>query len=152
MYPNVHATAGVICTLGIYAITKDTLSAGILGGILAFYSHDLFDRLGETGYRTMKQFLLIESPPLILFIVLGYFSDLTWLYLIGWVGGNCMDLIDKKLGLSIINPVKYPATFLFKAHNRLPDINLNLRQTIILCYLASLLLIGLFLIELRFKI
>lgn len=134
MYPNVHGITGALCAVGTYSITKDYYSSAIV----AFLSHDLMDRLGETRY---KYLLYYEAVFFAIFCYLAWKSDLTILYFVGWFCGNLMDFIDKKGGLSIYNLKKYPYGTFFKCHRRTPNFNLNAQQTIIVGILATLILI-----------
>lgn len=139
MYSNVHGTAGAICTVGVYKLTNDIFLAYTLGVAIGIYSHDVLDRLNEYPYGSLKKTALWEGIPFILFVVFSFLSDNPLLYLVGWVSGNLMDLIDKKGGLSIILPDKFPATFLFKCHRRTPNINFTLFQTKLITIICSLL-------------
>lgn len=138
MYPNVHGITGTICTLATYSITKDVTISIIFGGILAFLSHDLLDRLGETRH---KYLLYYEAVFFAIFCFLAWKSNLTILYFIGWFCGNLMDFIDKKGGLSIYNLKKYPYGSFFRCHRRKPNFNLNAQQTILISILATLILV-----------
>lgn len=140
MYPNVHGITGTLCTLGVYAVTKDQTLSLLFGGILAFFSHDLMDRLGEKHYPSTKFLLLFEGSLFAIFCFLACKSDQTLLYAIGWIGGNLMDLIDKKFGLSIWNNKKYPYGSFFKCHRRKPNYQFNYWQTIAVGILATLIL------------
>ena len=141
MYPNVHGITGTACTLGVYALTNDLVIAATVGGVLAFLSHDLMDRFGEHHYPSTKFFLIFEGLLFSVFCFLAWQSNLTWLYVIGWIGGNIMDLVDKKMGLSIYNSKKYPFGNFFPCHWRKPNINLTLNQTIAVSILATLILV-----------
>ena len=142
MYSNVHGTIGTICVVGTYKLTNNLTLSYTLGVTLGILSHDLFDRLNEFPYGGLKKTLLWELIPFLIFVSLAFLSDNTILYLIGWVSGNLMDLIDKKGGLSILFPDKYPATYLFKCHRRIPDINFTLNQTKTATIICSALVIA----------
>ena len=141
MYSNVHGTVGTICVVGTYKLTNDLTLSYTLGVLLGILSHDLFDRLNEYPYGGLKNTLLWELIPFSIFVSLAFLSDNTLLYLIGWISGNLMDLIDKKGGLSVLFPGKYPATYLFKCHRRTPDINFTLNQTKLATIVCSSLVI-----------
>ena len=133
MYPNVHGIVGTACAVATYSITNDYFSSAFV----AFLSHDVMDRLGEKRFPTL---LFHEAFLFAIFCFLAWKSDLTILYAIGWICGNLMDLIDKKFGLSILNNKKYPYGSFFPCHRRNPNINLNLKQTIAVGILATLIL------------
>jgi hypothetical protein len=137
MYPNVHGVVGTICAIATYKITNDYF----ISGFVAFLSHDLMDRLGEKHYPSTKFLLIFEGSLFAIFCFLAWQSDQTILYIIGWFGGNLMDLIDKRFGLSLINPTKYPYMSLFKCHRRKPNFDLTKNQTIAVGILATLILI-----------
>ena len=137
MYPNVHGVVGTISAIATYSITNDYF----ISGIVAFLSHDVMDRLGEKHYPSNKFLLIFEGSLFAIFCFLAWKSDKTILYAIGWLGGNLMDLIDKKGGLSIINNKKYPYGSFFKCHRRAPNFDFNLWQTILISILATVILI-----------
>lgn len=137
MYPNVHGVVGTISAIATYSITKDYYSSAIV----AVLSHDVMDRLGEKHYPSTKFLLLFEGSLFAIFCFMAWKSDQTLLYAIGWFGGNLMDLIDKKFGLSIWNNKKYPYGSFFKCHRRKPNFDFNLWQTILISILATVILI-----------
>lgn len=137
MYPNTHGVVGTISAIGAYSITNDYF----ISAIVAFASHDLMDRLGEKHYPSTKFLLLFEGGLFAIFCFLAWKSNLTILYAIGWLGGNLMDLIDKKFGLSIWNNAKYPYGQVFPCHRRAPNFDFNLWQTIAVGIIATLILI-----------
>lgn len=147
MYPNVHGITGTLCTLGVYGLTKDLTVSAIAGGILAFASHDLLDRLGEKHYPSTKFLLLFEGSLFTIFCMIAWFSSLTVLYVIGWFSANLMDLIDKKMGLSVYDNIRYPYGQFFKCHRRKPNFNLSFEQTILVGYLSMILIIIFYIIE-----
>ena len=129
MYTNIHATVGTAIVLSTYAVTKSEPIAIALGGALAFLSHDPVDLLGEKNYGSKKNLILFELSALIIFVMAAFGSGKWMLFAAGWIGGNLMDLIDKKGGLSIINLNKYPYGTFFRCHRRKPKYNLTLKQT-----------------------
>ena len=137
MYTNFHAAIGTGIVMGTYALTKSETLAAIVGGGLAFASHDLVDRLGEKNYGGFKQFLKVESILFIIFITSAVTSGFWKLFAIGWLGGNMMDLIDKKGGLSMINREKFPFGKFFICHRRKPNINLTKKQTYAAAYISG---------------
>jgi len=134
MYPNVHGIVGTACAVATYSITNDYFSSAFV----AFLSHDVMDRLGESHYPKL---LYYEAVFFAIFCFVAWKSDQTLLYFIGWFGGNLMDFIDKKGGLSIYNNAKYPYGTFFPCHRRQPNFNLTALQTKIIAYLATLILI-----------
>lgn len=140
MYPNTHGVVGTLCAIATYSITNDYFSSSFI----AFISHDVMDRLGEKRFQTL---FYHEAVLFAIFCFLAWKSDQTILYAIGWIGGNLMDFIDKKFGLSIWNNAKYPYGQFFRCHRRKPSINLTSGQTILSGYLSIILLIALYLIE-----
>ena len=129
MYTSVHSAVGASIVMGTYAVTKSELLAATAGGALAFLSHDVVDRLGETSYGDFKSFLKMELTLLALFGFSAIISGFWYLFAIGWIGGNAMDLVDKKGGLSILNKKKYPFTKIFRCHRRKPNIKFSRNQT-----------------------
>ena len=138
MLPNVHGITGTACTLSVYAITKDIATSVIVGGIIAFLSHDVMDRLGEMKY---KNFIYNEAVLFAIFCFIAWQSELTLLYAVGWIGGNTMDLIDKKMGLSVYDNKKYPFGTFFPCHRRTPNYFLTIKQTKAIGIITTLILI-----------
>ena len=139
MYGNVHGTVGAALVLATYAATGDTGTAIALGGTAAFLSHDPIDRLGEKGYGDIQTTIVHEVVPMILFAYMAHLSGMWWLYAVGFLMGNGMDIIDKKLYLSILFPSRFgPSWTFFACHRRRPNIQLTLRQTKLATYLSSL--------------
>lgn len=141
MHSSVHGNVGVSIGKTVLAITGVSIFGVILGSFLAFLSHDPVDRLGEKGYPSMKITLLYEVIPFLITMLLGFYDGNFWLYLLWYTSGNVMDLIDKKLYLSVFFPKKFPATYHFKCHRRRPNIQLNLKQTKIAMYISVLTII-----------
>lgn len=137
MYTNIHATAGTLIVLATHAVTQNTETAIALGGALAFLSHDPIDRLGEKNYGSMEISLRWEGVALAVFAIVAYLSGQWPLFAVGWIAGNGMDLIDKKLGLAIAFPDKFKFGYFFKCHRRAPNIKLTLGQTKLAAVLAS---------------
>jgi len=139
MYSNVHGVAGTLIVLATHAITKDTSVAIALGGTLAFLSHDPLDRLGEKSYGSLATTIRWEGFSMWIFALAAYLSGQWPLFAVGWIAGNGMDIIDKKLYLSIALPSKFgPSWTLFPCHRRKPDVNLTLAQTRFATLLSSL--------------
>lgn len=129
MYSSVHATAGTLIVLATYAVTNSTSSAMIIGGSVAFLAHDVLDRFGEKSYGDLQTSLIWEVVPLLLFAVMAYLSGLWQLYFVGWIAGNLMDIIDKKLYLAILFPKRVSFMYLFPCHRRTPNVQLTQRST-----------------------
>jgi hypothetical protein len=127
--------------MGTYAITKSELLAATAGGLLAFISHDAVDRLGETSYGDFKSFLKMELTLLALFVFSAAISGFWHLFIIGWIGGNAMDLVDKKGGLSILNKKKYPFTKIFRCHRRQPNITFNQDATYTAGFISGIVIV-----------
>jgi len=139
MYSNVHGVAGTLLVLGAAQVSPDPVIAMAAGGIAAFYSHDVLDRLGEKSYGDLKTTALWEGIPFALFACVAFLSGQWWLYAFGWVMGNLMDIIDKKLYLAIIWPSRFgPSWKLFPCHRRKPDIQFTLNQTKLISICSSI--------------
>ena len=143
MYSNVHGTIGASIVLATYAVTNDPITAAALGGAGAFVSHDALDRLGEKSYGDLKTSIIYEAAPLALFAYMAHLSGMWELYAVGWIAGNGMDIIDKKLYLSILWPSRFgPSWTKFACHRRRPDIQFSLRTTKLATYLSSLVIVA----------
>lgn len=142
MYSAVHGAIGVAVVGVTYLFTQNEVIAMTVGSILAFLAHDPTDRLGEKGYGNIKSTLFYEIPPYLIMLLGGWLSGFFWLFLIGYIAGNGIDLIDKKMYLSVFNPKKYPVTYHFKCHRRKPNFQLTLKQTKLAAYLSCILIIA----------
>lgn len=143
MYSAVHSAVGIGLAVGGYALT-DNWGGAAVGFVAATISHDWLDRLfGEHGYGSLGKTILWEGVPLAVFIAAAWLSGIWWVYLIGWLGGNLPDLIDKKLGLSILAPARFPATTIFGCHKATPRWRLSLRATQALAALSAAFVAGL---------
>lgn len=141
MYSSVHGSVGVVIVGVTYLITKDNTTSILVGGSLSFLAHDPTDRLGEEGFKSVKLMLFHELPCYFLMILGGLITDNLFLFLFGYISGNGIDLIDKKLYLSVLYPNKYRETKIFKCHKRNPNIQLTLKQTKIASWISCLLII-----------
>jgi hypothetical protein len=139
MYSAHHAAVGTALTVGGY------LAAGpvgvLVGGALAFLSHDPMDRLGEAAYGRSfppdRQTLIWEGGPFVAFIAAAVFAGpLWWVLATGWISGTGMDLIDKARWFAGKPTV-------FGCHDRDPDVRLTLWQTKALAVAAAAVPFGL---------
>jgi len=138
MYSAPHGALGAALALAAYYQSPPGLEAEAVavGAVVAFFSHDLLDRIGERGYGSLKATALWEGIPLAA-AVWAASGPLWWVFAAGWIGGTFMDLVDKKLGLSVIWPARFPPTSLFACHRRSPDIHLTLVQTKVIAGLSA---------------
>jgi hypothetical protein len=143
MYSNVHGVIGAITVATTYVLTKNETIALTLGMAIAFLLHNPTDYLGEKGYGSMKITLIYEIVPYIIFWTCAYFSGIWYLYILGWIAGNGMDLWDKKLYLSVFLPKKFPVRKDFSCHRRSSDkiIQFTLQQTKDATIICSIVLI-----------
>lgn len=138
MYSNPHAAVGVICTATVLAITKDVNTAYFVGLPLAIISHWFLDFVKEAGFSKNEVFLF-DVLPSVLFIVVAFFSGYFWLFMFSWWAGNLLDLIDKKLYLTVFYPKKFKPTFYFHKHQT--GYQITKTQTIVASYIATLITI-----------
>jgi hypothetical protein len=115
MYSNPHAAAGLMITAATLAITKDENLALLIGLPLAVFSHWLLDFLKEKG-MSKKEVLIYDVIPSFFYVILAFLSGYFWLFMLSWWAGNLLDLIDKKLYLTIFFPKKYKSTTYFHKH------------------------------------
>ncbi len=133
-YSNVHGVTGALIALGGYQAGGDP---GLLAGLAAaFLSHDLLDRIGEKSYGDMRASFVWEFVPLMVFLAVVSVHPLGWVLGAGWIAGNMMDLIDKRLYLSVFGLVE-PGEF-FPCHRRSPTVPLTQRQTKALTIIATI--------------
>lgn len=128
MYSFHHGAIGASITNVSTSLLTDPL--GLMVGLpLAFIVHDPTDRLGEGNYGSLKRTLILETVPFIALMITALAFDVFWISLLGYVLGNGIDLIDKKMYLSVLFPNKFKATKYFNCHRREPDIQLTTKQT-----------------------
>jgi len=101
----------------------------VVASLAAFASHDVLDRIGEASYGGLRAALAWEAPAALATIAGALLSGLWGVFLLGWVAGNLMDLIDKRFGASIIAPDVYPARKTFACHRRPPNVTISRRAT-----------------------
>ena len=87
MWFSVHGTTGAAITLA----TGDY----VLGGLVAFVSHFVWDYVGESGLKDRFHALTIEATCFAMFLVGAYLFGNFWLASFGYVMGCMPDLIDK---------------------------------------------------------
>lgn len=143
MYSNPHATLGLIITTTSYALIEEKQTALFVGGFLATISHWFFDFIGEAGL-TKYQVLIHEVGSFILFFFLGFLSGNLTLFITAWIGGNFMDLVDKKMYLTVFFPKKFNPTYYF--HKQKPLIRLTNKQTVVASIVSNVVIILIFLI------
>lgn len=137
MYSNIHGVAGAAIVVGTYRLTGDTGAALAIGGWFAFLSHDPLDRLGEKSYGGMRKTVVFEAIPLAIFAYCAWLSGIPWLFAAGWIAGNGMDLIDKKLYLAMFFSKRFKVLDWFACHRRKPDIAFTYKQTVAATIAAS---------------
>jgi hypothetical protein len=131
MYSTPHAAVGIAIVTSSISITGNLTSGLIIGGILAILSHYPIDYLkeGSLGKFMGKTYIKYEIITLALILLCGLiggylkggFLYSLCLFGIYFYSLNCsilFDLIDKKFGLSTINPSKYPSTNYFHKQKR----------------------------------
>lgn len=120
MYSAVHGSIGIVAGsatyVGVLNLTNNFWLAFGVSCFVAFLLHDPTDRLGEHGLG--KYFLAWEVVPFAAMMFLGWKVECFWLYLAWYTSGNIMDLVDKKLYLSILFPSKFKPTYHFRCHRR----------------------------------
>lgn len=141
MYSAVHGGIGIAVVGVTYLLTQNEVVAMTAGSVLAFLAHDPTDRLGEKAFSSMKETLLFELPPYFVMLFFGWYCESLLMFVVAYIAGNGIDLIDKRLYLSVFFPKKYPATKYFRCHRRKPNIQLTLRGTKNAAYLSGLLII-----------
>ncbi len=141
MYSAFHGSVGVVLVSATYLVTKSEVLAFTLGGFLAFLSHDLIDRLGECSLGKGKTMITHEVIPYLIMIGSGLYINYFWLFFVGYICANGMDLIDKKMYLSVLFPKKHKASFWFKCHRRKPNIDLTYNQTKNAAWISCILII-----------
>jgi hypothetical protein len=139
MYPTTHFGVSAPIVLASFAISPNFTGLAV-GGVLGFASHYPTDYLNESFLGNYWEKEYIKWDALLLAIafmfgviygyVLGGFIGvlkLTALLIYAFACGLGMDYIDKKFGLSVKYPEKYPATFYF--HKQKKFIQCNLKWT-----------------------
>lgn len=111
MYATPHTSVGVAI---IYTF-KEKLEIGIP---LAIMSHFVLDFIDEKGLSEEERAYFDIAPSLSLMLMFWYF-DIYWWFVLGSVLGNLFDLIDKKLYLSVFFPKKFKSTKYFHYQKQL---------------------------------
>lgn len=111
MFATPHTLAG-------FAIIKTFEDNLALGVPLAIASHFILDFIDEGGL-TAKDRIYFDLCPNLICYFLALLTGHTWLFIIGSVSGNLLDLIDKKLYLAIFYPRKFTATKYFHFQKQL---------------------------------
>lgn len=88
MYSSFHGAVGAAIVLA----TPDP----VVGLGLAFVSHFVMDYLGEKGYKTLTESIVMESCLLAIYASAASLGNF-WLLMGAWVMANLPDLIDKPL-------------------------------------------------------
>jgi len=143
MYSNPHATTGLAITTATYVITQDESLAFAIGIPLAIASHYFLDYLIES-HLSKKEIILYDIVPSLIYFVLALLSGHFWLMMASWVAGTLLDLIDKKLGLTVLFPKKFK-TLRF-LHNQKNGIRFTLKQTKIASVVSTIITIGMMLV------
>ncbi|MFC2110493.1 hypothetical protein ACFLSU_07995 [Bacteroidota bacterium] len=168
MYASVHGAKGsiVITTLFVVAQTfsldfHTLILALVFGSVFSFLLHGPMDLLGEKNYGNNLKAFLWEGP-LALFTFSTFFWHDNWqIFVFGWLAGNGMDIIDKKLYVYYVLKTLKDYCFsnksprfdkvikwfepirLFACHQRKPKYNLTLKQTQLSAVLSYLIVISL---------
>ena len=117
MYSNPHAAVGLACTATTFFITKDLNQALWIGLPIAVISHWLMDFLREKGMSKTQVIKYDVIPSLVFYLPLFFIGfEYFWLFFLSWIAGNLLDLIDKKLYLTIFFPNKFKSTRYFHKH------------------------------------
>lgn len=120
MHANTHGAIGVAIITATYLITKSKKKTFIIGGILAFASHYFLDFIGESGYKSVQEMLLIEFGVYLWALVLMSFLGKKFLIFTFFAhfAANLMDYIDKKMYLALFLPKEYEITYFFHSKNQ----------------------------------
>jgi len=135
VYTSAHSAAGIGIVMAGHALAGPGGAA--VASLAAFASHDVLDRIGEAPYGGLKATLAWEAPAALATVAAALLSGLWGAVALGWVAGNMMDLIDKRLGASVIAPDVYPPRKTFACHRRAPDIQISRRATKVAAALAA---------------
>ena len=150
MHANTHGAIGIAIVTATYLGTKSEKKTFIVGGILAFASHYVLDFIGEAGYKSVQQMLLIEFGIYLFAIIIMSFLGKKYLFftIFGHFMANLMDYIDKKMYLALFLPEEYKITYYLHSKNQvLYPINYNVT---ILAAIFSVILIGVCYFTLKF--
>lgn len=135
MYSNPHAATGLVITTTVYALTNSEELAFAIGLPLAIASHYFLDFLFEK-HLSKEEVLIYDVVPSFIYIGLSIISGHFWLMMFSWWSGNLLDLIDKKLYLTVFFPDRFKPTHYF--HNHTNGIKFNLNQTKVASIISTL--------------
>ena len=141
MHANTHGAVGVTILTVTYLIVKNDKKAILIGGLLAFSSHYILDFIGESGYKSIKEMVLIEFGIYLYGIIL--MSSLGKKYLLFTIFGhfmaNLMDYIDKKMYLALFLPKEFEITYYFHNKNQVLY-PINYKATILAAIFSAILI------------
>jgi hypothetical protein len=120
MHANTHGAIGIAIITATYVLTKSEKKTFLIGGLLAFASHYVLDFIGEAGYKSVQEMLLIEFGVYVFALVLmGFLGRKFFVFAVfAHILANLMDYIDKKMYLALFLPKEYEITYFFHSRNQ----------------------------------
>lgn len=131
-----NATPHTLAGFTIVTAFQDNL---LLGIPLAIGSHFALDFINESGLSKKERFQFDVLPSLLVYLV-ATLSGQFWLFLLGSICGNLLDIIDKKLYLATFFPSKYKSTHYFHLKSK-PLINPKPEITMAIGFVSAIILI-----------
>ncbi len=132
MYASQHGAVGASIVVAAAHVSPD---AALVAAVPAFVSHWFVDWVGEAGFPSKTRMLIWEVIPAFSFALAAWFSGVWWLFALGWLAGNMMDIIDKRFYLAPLLGWKFG--MLFHRGNP-PRFHLTLPQTKATAVIAAL--------------
>lgn len=133
MYSSSHAAIGTTLVAGGF-IAGGT-GGLIVGAAVAVVSHLFVDYLGEEPYGDLTTSAIWELIPMLIFAASAFLSGYPMVFLVGWLAGNLMDIIDKKLYLAMFLKNVDPWYFFHKGK---PKIKLDLATTKMYAFMSCI--------------
>jgi hypothetical protein len=131
MYASTHAAVGTAIVGGGYLLAGP--GGALVASGFAVASHLFVDQLNEKPYGDKTVSVVWEAIPLCIFAACAYLSGVPWVFAFGWIAGNLMDIIDKKLYLAMFFDSVKPWNIF---HKWKPAIDLDLPTTQLYAFMS----------------
>lgn len=141
MHANTHGAIGIAIITATYVFTKSEKKTFLIGGVLAFASHYILDFIGEAGYKSVQEMLIIEFAVYFWALVLMRFlgKKVFFFTVFAHFMANLMDYIDKKMYLALFFPKEYEITYIFHSKNQVL-LPINYEATLTAAFISALII------------
>ena len=139
MHANTHGAVGIAIITATYLLTKSDKKTFLIGGSLAFTSHYVLDFIGEAGYKSVQEMLLIEFSVYIwALLIMSFLGKKFFVFTVfAHFAANLMDYIDKKMYLALFLPKDFQITYYLHSKNQVL-LPISYEMTIIAAIVSAL--------------